>query len=135
MNSGSSESSERLAVTVELELHGARVQSAAFYCSLIRSDERLDYERVDRIFAGRQPPAEPWGGPLAAARKVAATLQRAREQRGALVLDSEEPEFIFDQDGNISEIHARVQTESHRLIENLMIAANEAVAALLQRQK
>ena len=127
--------SERLTVTVELELRGARVLSAAFYRSLIRSDERLDYERVDRIFAGREQAAEQWAAPLAAAREAAAALQRAREQRGALVIDSEEPEFVFDGQGNIAEIHARAQTESHRLIEHLMIAANEAVAALLQRQK
>jgi ribonuclease R len=127
--------SERLTVTVELELRGARVLSASFYRSLIRSDERLDYERVDRIFAGREQAAEQWAAPLAAAREAAAALQRAREQRGALVIDSEEPEFVFDGQGNIVEIHARAQTESHRLIEHLMIAANEAVAALLQRQK
>ncbi len=39
---------ERAAVTVELELHGAKVAKAAFYRSLIRSDERLSYEQVDR---------------------------------------------------------------------------------------
>jgi ribonuclease R len=115
---------ERLAVTVELELRDAKVLSAAFYRSLIRSDERLEYERVDRVFAGQEPALEPWAAPLNAAREAAAALQRAREQSGGLVLDSEEPEFIFDTHGNISEIHGRTQTESHRLIEHLMIAAN-----------
>lgn len=126
---------ERLAVTVELELDGAEVVSAAFYRSVIRSDERLDYERVDRIFAGREQASAPWREPLATARKAAAALGDARERRGALAVDSEEPEFIFDQRGDVAEIHARTQTESHRLIEHLMIAANEAVADLLQRQK
>jgi ribonuclease R len=125
---------DRLAVTVELELHGAEVRRAAFYRSLIRSDERLDYERVDRIFAGREPAGEPWRAPLRAAREAAAALQRKREQSGALVLDSEEPEFSFDDQGNVSEIRGRVQTESHRLVEHLMIAANEAVARLLQER-
>ncbi len=126
---------ERLAVTAELELHGARLKSAQFYRSLIRSDERLDYERVDRIFAGAERASDPWAQPLAAARAAAGALQLAREQRGALAVDSEEPEFIFDEHGNIAEIRARAQTESHRLIEHLMIAANEAVAELLARQK
>jgi ribonuclease R len=126
---------ERLTVTAELELHGARLESAQFYRSLIRSDERLDYERVDRIFAGAERASDPWAQPLAAARAAADALQRAREQRGALAVDSEEPEFIFDEHGNIAEIRARAQTESHRLIEHLMIAANEAVAELLARQK
>ncbi len=122
---------ERLAVTVELVLCGAKVESASFYRSLIRSDMRLDYERVDRIFAGASSVSEPWGAPLTAARSAAAALQVARERGGALLIDSEEPEFRFDERGNVTEIVPRAQTESHRLIEHLMIAANEAVARQL----
>ncbi len=126
---------ERAAVTVELELHGAEVRRCAFYRSIIRSDERLDYERVDRIFAGREAAREPWAGPLQAAREAAAALGQARAGHGsALTVDSEEPEFTFDADGEVSEISGRAQTESHRLIEHLMIAANEAVAQELQRR-
>jgi ribonuclease R len=126
---------DRAAVTVELQLNGGRVSQAAFYRSTIRSDARLDYDRVDRIFAGRESAAEPWGEPLAAAREAARALEQARERRGgALTLDASEPEFFFDDHGHVSEIARRVQTESHRLIEHLMIAANEAVArALAQR--
>jgi len=122
---------DRAAVTVEMELHGSIVARAAFYRSLIRSDARLDYEQVDRIFAGTESAAEPWGEPLRAARHAAAELQREREHAGALVVESEEPEFQFDERGNVVGILGRVQTESHRLIEHLMIAANEAVATLL----
>jgi ribonuclease R len=125
---------DRAAVTVELELHGARVKSAAFYRSTIRSDARLDYERVDRIFAGNESAAEPWGAAVAAARVAAAGLQRERERHGALVIDSEEPEFEFDDHGNVTAILPRAQTESHRLVEHLMIAANEAVARLLEQR-
>ncbi|HEY5261466.1 MAG TPA: RNB domain-containing ribonuclease [Solirubrobacteraceae bacterium] len=124
---------ERLAVTVELVLRAAEIVSASFYRSIINSDMRLDYERVDRIFAGADVAAEPWSGPLAAARTAAAALQQARESSGALVIDSEEPEFAFDDHGNVSSISPRAQTESHRLIEHLMIAANEAVAQHLAK--
>ncbi len=122
---------ERPAVTVELELNGPQVQRTSFYRSLIRSDQRLDYERVDRIFAREEQAAEPWGESLGIARRVAAELQRKRQRSGALVVDSEEPEFSFDDQGNVASISGREQTESHRLIEHLMIAANEAVARLL----
>jgi ribonuclease R len=125
---------DRAAVTIEMELHGDVLERASFYRSVIRSDARLDYERVDRIFAGSESAAEPWGAPLRAARAAAAALQAAREQSGALVVDSEEPEFEFDEHGNVVGIHGRVQTESHRLIEHLMIAANEAVAEMLERR-
>jgi len=126
---------ERLAVTTELVLSGAEVRSASFYRSVIRSDERLDYERVDRVFAGEERAQAPWKEPLEAARAAAGALGSERERRGALAVEAQEPEFVFDEQGNVAEIHARAQTESHRLIEHLMIAANEAVAGLLARQK
>jgi ribonuclease R len=119
---------ERAAVTVELDLRGAEVTRRAFYRSLIRSDARLDYERVDRVFSGRERAADPWAEPLQVAREASAALAQARARAGALALDSLEPEFAFDRQGNLSAIFAREQTESHRLIEHLMIAANEAVA-------
>jgi ribonuclease R len=127
---------ERAAVTVELELQGAKVVRAAFYRSLIRSDERLSYEQVDRIFAGSERASAPWAEPLRAAREVAGALEEERRKghSGALTLDSSEPEFSFDGEGNVSEICMRAQTESHRLIEHLMIAANEAVARLLSER-
>jgi ribonuclease R len=127
---------ERAAVTAELELQGAKVVRAAFYRSLIRSDERLSYEQVDRIFAGSERASAPWAEPLRAAREVAGALEEERRKghSGALTLDSSEPEFSFDGEGNVSEICMRAQTESHRLIEHLMIAANEAVARLLSER-
>jgi ribonuclease R len=132
---------DRLAVTVEMEIELSQPRTIAeqpvepsFYRSLIRSDERLDYERVDRIFAGEEEASDPWQEPLRAAREAARVLGEARAARaGALTLDSEEPEFEFDARGEVRAILARSQTESHRLIEHLMIAANESVARRLQR--
>jgi ribonuclease R len=124
----------RAAVTVELELDGARVVRSSFYRSLIRSDARLDYEQVDRIFAGTERAQEPWAAPLQAARGAAGALHEARRGSGALALDSPEPEFELDRRGHVVAVHARVQTESHRLIEHLMITANEAVATLLSQR-
>jgi ribonuclease R len=126
---------DRLAVTVELELEGANVRRSAFYRSTIRSDARLDYPQVDRIFAGAEPAEEPWAAPLDAARAVAAALEEARAARGALAVESVEPEFDFSREGHVTSLVPTEQTESHRVIEHLMIAANEAVAALLEARK
>ena len=71
------------------------------YRSVIRSDERLDYDQVDRIFAGAEAAAEPWGAPLAAARAAAAALGERAGRRTAVVLESAEPEFRFDRDGHV----------------------------------
>ena len=120
---------DRLAVTVEMDFEGARVRRTAFHRSIIRSDRRLTYPEVDDLFAGAAPVEEP----LAAAREVAAALADAR--RGALAVESSEPEFDFSREGHVTRQVASEQTESHRLIEHLMIAANEAVATLLETRK
>jgi ribonuclease R len=126
---------DRLAVTVELELEGAKVRRTAFTRSLIRSDARLDYPQVDRIFAGAERAEAPWAAPLEAARAAAAALDAARAERGALAVESVEPEFGFSREGHVTGLVASEQTESHRVIEHLMIAANEAVATLLETRK
>jgi len=122
---------ERAAVTAQLDFDGADVRRAAFFRSTIRSDERLDYDRVDRVFAGEEPALEPWAQPLAVARAVAAALQERRLAQSALELETSEPEFTFDVGGHVAESRPSAQTESHRLIEHLMIACNEQVARLL----
>jgi len=126
---------DRLAVTVELSVHAMGVRRASFYRSVIRSDARLDYDQVDRIFAGVEPVSDPWGSPLAAARAAAAALQQARASAGALAIEGEEPEFFFDEDGQVVDAVPVAQTESHRLIEHLMIAANEQVARFLSERR
>src|ERR687895_928353 len=119
---------DRLAVTVEMELHGTEVRSVAFHRSLVRSDKRLTYGEVDEVFAGRARAAEPWAAPLEAARAVARALQ---ERRDSLELGVPEPAFEFDADGHVAGVRYEEQTESHRLIEQLMILANEQVAGYL----
>jgi ribonuclease R len=126
---------DRLTVTVEMTISDGRVRSSAMHRSVIRSDERLDYDRVDRIFAGSERALDPWSGPLAAARGAAASLGARAEQRAAIVVDSAEPDFSFDGDGNVVAAELSDQTESHRLIERLMIAANEQVASFLAERR
>jgi ribonuclease R len=119
---------EKLAVTVELELHGAEARGVSFHRSRVRSDARLTYGQVDEVFAGRRQAEEPWADPLAAAREAAATL---RGRRDALELGAPEPSFTFDREGNVTAVRYEEQTESHTLIEQLMVLANELVAGYL----
>ncbi|HVY78433.1 MAG TPA: RNB domain-containing ribonuclease, partial [Solirubrobacterales bacterium] len=126
---------ERLAVTAEVELGpGGAALAASFYRSRIRSQARLDYDQLDRVFAGRAEPPGEVAEPLAAARGAAAALG---ERRGATGLDIEsaEPEFRFDVGGEVTGARSVPQTESHRLIERLMILTNEQVAQLLERKR
>ena len=122
---------ERLAVTAEIELSGdARPTRTTFYRSRIRSDARLDYDQLDRVFDGREEPPVAVAEPLAAARDAAARLGEHREG-ASLDVESAEPEFEFDAEGNVVAAHRVPQTEAHRLIERLMILTNERVAEFL----
>jgi ribonuclease R len=126
---------ERLAVTTEVELGPGMVpRRARFYRSRIRSDVRLNYDQLDEIFAGRADPPAEVAEPLAAAREIAAGLG---EHRGTTSLDVEsfEPEFRFDAEGNVVAAQGVAQTEAHRLIERLMILDNEQVAQLLEQKR
>jgi ribonuclease R len=127
---------DRLAVTVRMDVDAEGVvRRVAFMRSLVRSDERLDYPRVDRIFAGQEGAAEPWATPLQAAREAARALARRRARGSALEIENPEPEFAFDRKGHVVSMAPSLQTESHRLIEHLMIAANEQVARHLSERK
>jgi len=126
---------ERLAVTVEIVLGpGGKPRSASFYRSRIRSDVRLDYDHLDVIFAGRARAPEAVAEPLMVAREAAAALGERRGAAG-LEVESSEPEFRFDAVGAVTGARRVEQTESHRLIERLMILANEQVASLLERKR
>jgi ribonuclease R len=126
---------DRLAVTVEMDVAGVDVRRVAFHRSLIRSDARLTYGEVDKVFAGRAQAQDPWARPLAAARQVARDLRGRREQRGALEVTSHEPSFDFDSRGDVIAVRHEAETESHALIEELMILANEQVATYLADRK
>jgi ribonuclease R len=126
----------RKAVTVELKLDlQSRVKTASFYRSVIRSDARLTYDQVDQIFRGQQDAPDSISEPLSRARRVAADLRRRRLDRGALTIETSEPEFEFDSEGHVVHALDDVQTEAHGLIEELMILANEQVAQTLEQAR
>ena len=125
---------ERLAVTAEIELSAqGEARSASFYRSRIRSDVRLDYDQLDVIFAGRERAPEHVADAIDTARAAAAAIAARSAGRG-LEVSGSEPEFTFTPEGDVAGAHALVQTESHRLIEKLMILTNEQVALLTRAQ-
>jgi ribonuclease R len=126
---------DRPTVTVEMELSQAEVRSVSFYRSVIRSDARLTYDQLDRIFAGKERAQSPWDEPLMQARELAGQLRKKQGAGGSLQIDSKEPKFSFDDAGQVTGISYESQTESHQLIEQLMILANEQVASYLAQRR
>ncbi|CAO3354122.1 ribonuclease R [Azospirillum melinis] len=103
---------------------------------LMRSAARLTYEQVQDCQDGRTdevtgPLADGVIAPLFGAY---ARLAAARAKRGTLELDLPERRVHIDERGRVAEIARRERHDSHRLIEEFMIAANVAAAEVLERR-
>ncbi len=119
---------DRKVVTVEMLIDGdGQVRETRFVRATIHSRQRLTYPQVDALFAGGSLGDPPLEADLATARGLAARLRAVRMRRGALGIESAEPSFRFHGDRVVS-VAVEGQTEAHGLVEECMIAANEAVA-------
>lgn len=110
----------------------------AFRKTVIRSRVKGVYEEINRIFSGEadEEIRRKYAGcaqSLETMRELAALLGRRREARGALALTSVESKILIGEDGRAADVRPRVQGEAERLIEELMLTANEAAATLALR--
>jgi ribonuclease R len=123
---------DRRCVTVELPFaSGLEPGEPSFYRSLIRSRERLTYGHAQAILAGDERAVDELDEALRLAREVATALRDRRFERGALRVEGREVAFAFDGEGGVGRAWVETEPLAHMLVEELMIAANEAVAALL----
>ncbi len=125
-----------LAVHLWIDAQG-KLRRHRFVRALMRSAARLTYEQMEAAHAGRPddvagPLAETVIAPLYG---VYRALHRARRRRGAIDLELPEREVTLDADGHVAAIAPRPRLISHRLIEELMIAANVAAAETLVERR
>lgn len=128
---------DRLAMTAELLFDAAgEARESRFYPSVIRSDERLTYTEVREILADKNPDTIQRHASLCTDLRtmevLAGRLGEKRRQRGSIDFDLPEPEIILDLQGRPESIGIAERNLAHRLIEEFMLAANEAVAAHLE---
>jgi ribonuclease R len=109
------------------------VREVPFYRSLIRSGARLDYEQLEQMFLETRPVPADLSESLSLGRPLAQALRRQRVERGAIQIESAEPDFHFDSAGAIVRAHVAQELESHEFIEDFMLLANEQVATFLER--
>ena len=123
---------DRRCVTVEIpfdaDLEPGRPR---FYRSLIRSRERLTYGHAQAILAGDERSVDELAEALRLAERVSRALRDRRFARGALRVEGREVAFAFDGEGGVERAWIEGEPLAHMLVEELMIAANEAVAELL----
>jgi len=118
-------------VFIHFDKHGV-VKSARFARSVIRSAHRLTYKQAYAILTS--PPGDQLGEQLHLAWELAALLRRKRFQHGSLDLDFPEVKVWVDKEGRPVRLERVENDESHQLIEEFMLAANEAVARELKNR-
>ena len=122
---------DRLAFSVFIEFDkNGKAVGRSFAKSIIRSGKRFTYEQVMSIISGGTKCGR-WGKIVREVHELAAQLRSARFSAGGLDIDIPEQEVVLDESGEMSGIVTRPYDESHQMIEECMVAANEAVAAEL----
>ncbi|MBV1798193.1 ribonuclease R [Siccirubricoccus sp. G192] len=100
---------------------------------IMRSAARLTYEQVQAaVDAGGELPGLPTGH-LPALHGAFRALLAARERRGTLDLEVPERRVLLDPQGKVTAVVPRARLDSHRLIEEFMVAANVCAAEELER--
>ena len=119
---------------LEFTPEGVRT-SVELHDAAIRSRRRFTYEEVDEYLADRAS----WRAKLppevfeliGRMHELAMLLRGRRMAQGALELSMREIKIDLDRDGRVCGAHRTVNTESHQIIEEFMLAANMAVAEQL----
>ena len=114
------------------------LMEAHFYPAVMRSAHRLTYTKAFAALFEGKPEARAELGPLTDRLlplvDVYRALQKARHKRGALEFDAAEAEFDIDEVGRIQRVYMYERNEAHKLIEEMMILANVAVARELGKR-
>jgi ribonuclease R len=123
---------DRLVMSALLELdHNGGVIGQEFCRGVIRSAERMTYTSVHLLLEGDTAMREryqPLVERFELMKELALILNRKRSKRGSIDFDLPEPLIEFDANGIMIGVSRSPRNIAHRIIEEFMLAANEAVA-------
>ncbi len=137
---------DRLCLCAEVELDGGgSVIKSTLHRAVMHSQAKLTYGGVAHALglsaeAKEQPEAKPLLEGLRVAHELSRILRGKRMKRGALDLELPEPKVILSPESNkVLDVQKRTQDpgvgKAYQLIEELMLLANEVVAAWLTERK
>ena len=114
--------------------HNGSILRYRFERALMQSAARLTYTAVQAAHEGRTDKTTgPLLGEIEALYGAYVSLRKARTERNTLDFDLPERKIIFDETESVQAISVRPRYDSHRLIEEFMIAANVAAAEVLSK--
>jgi ribonuclease R len=128
---------DRLVLSVQLEIdRRGDVLSQRFSRGVMRSVERMTYTDVHALLEGDAALRQRYERLVSRfelMRELALVLNRKRIQRGAIDFDMPEPLIEFGEYGEMTAVTRSPRNIAHRLIEEFMLSANEAVASQLEQ--
>ncbi|ADO72441.1 ribonuclease R [Stigmatella aurantiaca] len=111
----------------------AHLRSYELYPGVMRSVARCTYNEVQAVLEGQDVPHRNALRPhFERLQAVSRALRTMRQGRGAIDFDLPEHKVVMGEEGQPARMEKRERKESHRLIEECMLAANEAVAKFFQ---
>jgi len=127
---------DRLVLSALLEIdRQGDVVAQDFTRGVIRSAERMTYTNVFRVLEGDAPMRERYRNLIdrfELMRELALILNRKRTKRGSIDFDMPETNIELDLSGQMVGVTRAERNIAHRIIEEFMLAANEAVAGHLE---
>ena len=121
---------ERLCLTADMHFdERGEAGQAEVYPAVMRSAARCTYGEVAKVLGGeRVPHRESLRADFEAMGELQEALTAMRRRRGAIDFDLPEARVVLADDGRVLAIERRPRNRAHRLVEEFMLAANEAVA-------
>jgi ribonuclease R len=106
------------------------------YESIMISKARLNYKQVNEYYGQNKiSESDATKKVLDDALELHNAIENLKDAKGVIDFDIDEPKIIMDADSNVTDIEVRERGISERLIENFMVAANEAVAKTIEKKE
>ncbi|MBR2833290.1 MAG: ribonuclease R [Bacilli bacterium] len=122
---------DRLTISCVMEIDKeGNIVATDIFESVIKSRKQMTYKNVNKIIEENTVPEgyEEFAGTLKKMHTLAKILRKNKTSKGYIDFDTDEPKIIVDETGKAIDIQKRIRGEGEKLIEDFMIAANEAVA-------
>lgn len=105
-----------------------RIVDRWFGKTYIFSNHRFAYEEAQEVMDSGDGP---YRDEIIQLREIARSLRKRKLENGALTFETDEVQFVLDDNGVPIEIYAKERKEAHMLIEDFMLLANREVAAFI----
>ena len=125
---------ERLALSCVMTIDNkGNIKDYDIFPSVIKSRIQMTYKKVNKILEENEIPEgyEEFADTLRTMAELAKILRKNKEARGYIDFDVDEAKLIVDDEGKCIDVKLRERGTGEKLIEDFMIAANEAVASYI----